>query len=225
MHAHKSFIFLLAVILIIIAGFYFSGANRASRAYQSMLKHDGMDLQVIDAFIKTRETHDQAYYQALNLAAVLDDRYLEEVLTLYAGAQMMLKNETAERILSLLPSKSIMVNTAAGRIMSGSQVGYEDPKQAARLLENSALRGDKVAAKYLSDLYYRFNCPIGATNWAKVANERVGIAVCDQIVIDSASLRENDWQTVVDNEQKIKNALDKGTIPVLEYSANCALNP
>lgn len=224
MRTHKPFIILLTTILIITAGFYFSGANRASRAYHSMLEHGDMDLQVIENFINTRETHDQAYYRALNFAAVLDDRYLEEVVTLYAGAQIMLKNETAERILSLLPSESITVNTAAGRIMSGSQVGYEDPIQASRLLENSALRRDKLAAKYLSDLYYRFDCPVGARNWAQVANERDGIAVCDVIVVESMPLSENDWQKFVNNEQKIKNAWSTGAMPVLEYSENCVLS-
>jgi len=224
MRAYKAFVLLLAVFLITLAGFYFSEANRASRAYQSMLEHGHMDLQIIDAYIRTRETPDPAYYQALNLAALLDDHYLEEVVALYARAQIILKPATAGRILSLLPSESITVNTAAGRMMAGSHYGHEDPKRAVRLLEYSALRGDKDAAEYLSDLYRRFDCPIAAANWAQVSNERDRISACSKIVIEPAAFSGNDWRQIADNERKIKDAWSAETIPVLEYSEDCVLS-
>ena len=224
MRAYKAFVLLLAVFLITLAGFYFSEANRASRAYQSMLEHGHMDLQIIDAYIRTRETPDPTYYQALNLAALLDDHYLEEVVALYARAQIILKPATAGRILSLLPSESITVNTAAGRMMAGSHYGHENPKQAVRLLEYSALRGDKDAAEYLSDLYRCFDCSIAVANWAQMSNERDRISSCSKIVIEAAAFSGNDWRQIVDNERKIKDAWDAETIPLLEYSEDCVLS-
>ena len=224
MRAYTAFSLLLAVFLITFAGFYFSETNRASRAYQSMLEDGHMDLQIIDTYIRTRETPDLVYYQALNLAALLDDHYLEKVVALYARAQIMLKPATAERILSLLPSESITVNTAAGRMMAGSDYGHEDPKQAVHLLEYSALRGDRDAAEYLSDLYRRFDCPIAAANWAQVSNERDRISACSKIIIEPAAFSGNDWRQIVDNKRKIKDAWGAETIPVLEYSEDCVLS-
>lgn len=224
MHLSKLTVILLAVAALVFSGFYFSEGKRASRAYKSMLNRGDMNLPVIDAYIKTREVPGPPYYQALNLAAILDDNYLEKVVELYAAAQILLQTGTAERILALLPSESITVNTAAGRLMADAYYGYENPQQAMRLLEYSALRKDQDAALYLSELFRRFNCPIGTANWARIANERDDIAECAMITIETTSLDENDWQKVLDNESRLKSAWKTGAVPTLEYSADCALS-
>jgi len=221
----KSIVPALLVILFAVAGsLYFSAENRAYRAYMNMRDAGVMDLQVIDQFIRSTETSGPEYYEALNLAATLDDGYLDQVVTLYAQAQILLHRAPAERILSLLPSDALKVNTAAGRIMSTSQFGREDPQRAMQLLEYSALRGDRDAAEYLAALYSRFNCPVGAATWARIANERERLSACARIPVEADRFTDDEWDRLVFNEASLKKAWAQGEVPVLKYPTSCALH-
>lgn len=213
------------MILLALAGsIYFSAENRAHRAYLNMRDAGVMDFEVIDRFIRSTEASGPEYYEALNLAATLDDDYLDQVVTLYAQAQILLQKAPAERILSLLPSKSLKVNTAAGRIMATDRFGHRDPKRAMQLLEYSALRGDRDAAEYLVDLFNLFNCPVGAATWARIANERDRVAVCAQIPVDPSQFTDDEWDRLLFNEASLKKAWAQDEVPVLKYPTNCDLH-
>ena len=210
-----------AIFLAMVAGSYFSDENRAHRAYMNMRASGAMDLELIDRFINTT-TPGPEYYEALNLAATLDDDYLDKVTTLYARAQILLRRKPADRIVSLLPSESLKVNTAAGRIMMTSEFGHEDPQRARQLLEYSALRGDRDAAGYLSKLYSRFDCPVGAATWARIANEREEISVCARMPETADGFTDEQRSHLAHNRVSLSKARTRDEVPVLKYSKDCA---
>lgn len=204
---------------------YFSPANRAERNYAAMIEEGRLDLVVLEAYIQLHESMDDVEYnRALNQAAMLDDRYLQKVVERYARGSFILFTDTAERILSKLPSESIEMNLVAGRIYESDEFGLQNIDRAARHLSYAALRGNDASAKHLVNVYLKAHCPVEAATWANVVNANENASQCERIALDVNQFSEAEWLSVLMNADKLLQARAAGEIANIEFKTSCPLN-
>ncbi len=216
-------------LLVVITGvaallLYFSPANRIERSYAAMMESGVLDLGILEAYIQRHEAMNNVQYnRALNQAALLDDGYLLKVVEHYADGSFILFADTAERILSKLPSESIKFNLVAGRIYETDEFGLQNVNKAAYYLSYAALRGNGPAAKHLANVYLKANCPVEAATWAKVVNASDDVSPCGTLPVDVNKFSDAEWNSVLVNSDKILESRATGEIPRIEFHSTCSI--
>ncbi|MDH5573749.1 MAG: hypothetical protein OEY89_18435 [Gammaproteobacteria bacterium] len=217
------------ILLLCLSGYvlsvYYSDKRVSERDFSAMLASGHNDLVIIENYLKHHNQFtDVDYDQALRIAASLDAKYLDEIIHYYTIGNLVLRTSTAELILQQLPSDSIQLNYAAGRIYASSEFNQYRPKKAVKHLEYAALRGDKNSAATLSEMYTQASCYIEAITWAKQANKRATSSECTQLPVNINLLKPRQLDAVFHNEDELEAAEKNNRLPVLHYSEHCALN-
>lgn len=212
-------------LLVVAVSYYLSDKKTSERDYFSMIHQDIIKLETIQNYL-THHNHatDWEYDQALRLALQQDLEYLPEILEHYTNGTLRLDTATANIIIQQLPSDSILINYAAGRIFSSDEFGHYNARKATIHLEYASLRGDKNAAEILSQLYTRKECYVEAITWAKVANSRDISSECTGLPVDVNLLTEQQWDDVLYNEEALLQARKNKLIAKLKYSQQCELS-
>ncbi|HEY9050829.1 MAG TPA: hypothetical protein VIQ03_04750 [Gammaproteobacteria bacterium] len=222
----KNIIVVFVLASVVAALFlYYSPANRTERNYAAMREEGRIDLTVLDAYIQLHESRDNVEYnRALNQAALVDDRYLQKAVERYASGSFILFTDTAERILSRLPSESVELNLVAGRIYATEEFGMQNLEKAAHYLSYAALRGNDPAAKHLANVYLKSNCPVEAATWASVVNANENASQCERIALDVNQFSEAEWLSILMNADKLLQARATGKVANIEFKTSCSLN-
>lgn len=221
----KKIILLLDVVFIVyLASVYFSDKKTSERNFNNMLITGNIDISIIENYIKHNPQYEGEYFnKAMLLAAELDDKYLDKLITLYSRGEILLTTSTAKLILNKLPSDSININYVAGRIYSSNEFNEYNPQKAVKLLNYAALRDNKNAAEILSQIYTQSNCYIEAITWAKQANKRGISSECTELPVNVNLLTDDEWDAVVYNEDEIESAIKSKRLPKLRYSDKCII--
>lgn len=218
-------IFLILASAVVAILLYYSPANRVERNYAAMKQEGRLDLAVLEAYIQLHEPLDDVEYnRALNQASMLDDRYLQKVVERYSKGSFILFTDTAERILSKLPSESVELNLVAGRIYETEEFGLQNFQKAARHLSYAALRGNDASAKHLAKVYLKSNCPVEAATWASVVNANEDASACERMPIDVNRFSEAEWNSVLVNSDRLLQARASGEVVDIEFQTDCPLN-
>lgn len=223
MNKTKLSLLILAVTIVVMLVMYLP-VYMVERNYDAMTQAGDLDLDILEAYMKRHEPLDDVgYNRALNQAALLDDRYLQKVVERYAEGSFILFTDTAQRILSRLPSESIKFNLVAGRIYETDEFGLQDFNKAAYYLSYAALRGNGPSAKHLANVYIKVNCPVEAAIWAKVVNASDDVSPCGTLPVDVNRFSDAEWDNVLINSDKILQSRTTGEIARIEYQSNCPL--
>ncbi|TNF32785.1 MAG: hypothetical protein EP315_09185 [Gammaproteobacteria bacterium] len=224
MHKNK-YVLILAMTVIALVVVYYLPDNRTERNYAAMLEQQKLDLAVLEPYLQLHEPLDDvAYNRALNQAALLDDQYLHKVINRYAAGSFILFRDTAEHILSKMPSESVAFNLAAGRIYETDEFGLQDTMKAVNYLTFAALRGNGTAAKHLANIYLKANCPVEVAIWAKVVDASDDVSPCGHIPVDVNQFSDIEWNSVLENSDRILQARTTGDVPEVDYQSNCSLH-
>lgn len=218
---------LISVVIASVASLwlYFLPENRLERDYVTMMKSGVMDMEIIEPYLQLHEAMDDVEYnRALNQAALLDDRYLHKVVEHYANGSFILFMDTAERVLTKMPSESIEFNLVAGRIYATDEFGLQNYSRAARYLSYAALRGNDASAKHLANVYLKANCPVEAATWASVVNANENASQCERIAIDVNQFSEDEWLSILMNADKLLQAKAAGEVAEIEFQTACSLH-
>ena len=201
---------------------YYSDKNVSEREFSHMLDSEKYDLKVIDNYLNH---HDQAidedFDKAIQIAATLDAKYLDLIAHYYAIGNLVINTSTANLVLQHLPTESIELNYTAGRIYASNEFNHQNLKKAIKHIEYAALRGNKNAAADLSMIYTQANCYIEAITWAKQANKRSISTECTKLPVNINLLSEEEWKSVIYNEEELETAEAHNRLPVLRYSEQC----
>ena len=190
-----------------------------------MLDSGNYDLDIIDNYLNHHDQRTDAEYDnAIQLAATLDAKYLDQIAHYYAIGNLLINTSTANLFLQNLPSESIEFNYTAGRIYASNEFNHYNLKIAVKYLEYAALRGIKNAAADLSMIYTEANCYIEAITWAKQANKRSTSSECTKLPVNINLLSEKQWKDVLYNEEEFEAAEASNRLPVLRYSEQCNIS-
>jgi len=221
----KAIVFVAFLLSLSVGMYYFSSKNTSERQLNNMLEMGDVDIEILKSYLDTHDyLVDWQYDKALNIAALVDDSYLKQIIKYYADGSFSLSLDAANRIITSLPSDSIETNLSAGRIYSTDEFGLLDLKKSVKYLELSALRGSKDAAEYLAVIYKKSECLVEAATWSKIANTRKTISECGKIIVDINRLNEGEWDSVLYNVDAIRDSYQSNIIANIKYSANCDLN-
>ncbi len=205
---------------------YYSDRRVSERDYRQMLASGEIELSVIENYLQHHEpVIDSMYNQAVQLAASQDPKHLDLVIDYYTTGRLILKTSTAQLILDRLPSTSIKINHAAGKIYATEEFNLYDPVKAVQLLEYAALRGDWNAAASLAKLYAKASCHVGAVTWAREANRRDITSECSSLPVNINLLSEDELDAATDNEIELARAEKEKRLPLLRYSGSCDIRP
>lgn len=213
---------LISGVLVYTLSVYYSDKNISEREYSEMLDSGNNDLVIIDNYLNHHDQRtDEGYDKAIQLAAMLDIKYLDQVAHYYAIGNLLINTSTANLVIQNLPSGSIELNYTAGRIYASNEFNLHDPEKAVNYLEYAALRGHKNAAADLSMIYTRSKCYIEAITWAKQANKRSTSSECTKLPININLLSQQQWRDVLYNEKELEAAEASNRLPVIRYSEHC----
>lgn len=225
MSLKSSLLILAFCILAYSLSVFYSAKNRSERDFNAMLDSGSNNLSVIENFLKQHnQKTDLDYDKALQLAASLDAKYLDEIIHYYAIGNLIFDTKTARIILRQIPSDSVKLNYAAGQIYASNEFNLHNPHKAVTHLEFAAMRGDRNAAASLSKMYTQSNCYIEAITWAKQANKRASSSECTKLPVNINLLSEKQYDAVIYNEDELKAAEKNNRLPELHYSEQCPLN-
>lgn len=211
-------------ILTVSFSYYYSDKNTSQRDFVHMLNTHTTDLQIIRNYLKHHEQDNSLLYlNAIQLAANLDNSYLDSVLDYYTTGRLILKTDTARLITSKLPSDSVKLNHAAGNIYATHEFQLYNPSKAVKHLEYAALRGDTNAAATLANVYANAKCYIEAITWARVANKRDNSSDCSRLPVNINILSDEELDATIKNENELARADRENRLPLLIYSKYCSI--
>ena len=221
----KNTLYILILCLVTYGlSIYYSGKNTSERDYTAMLASGKRDLAIIESYLKHHHQEtDVLYDKALSLAAELDVKHLDEIIHYYSIGNLVLDTSSANLILKQLPSDSVPMNYAAGRIYSTNEYNHYNPQKAVTHLEYAALRGDRNAAATLTEIYTRSHCYVEAVTWAKEANKRDTSSECTKLPVNINLLNEKQYDAVLFNEDELDAAQKSERLPNLRYSDQCVI--
>ena len=219
-----SFFSIILSILVYSLSIYYSDKNISERKFSAMLDSGNYDLKIIDNYLSHHDQKtDSGVDTAIQIAATLDDKYLDLIAHYYAIGNLLINTTTANLILRNLPSVSVELNYAAGRIYASNEFNHQNLIKAVEHLEYAALRGNKNAAAELSMIYTKASCYIEAITWAKVANKRSSSSECTKLPVNINLLSDKEWENVIYNEEELETAEAANRISVLRYSELCKI--
>jgi hypothetical protein len=225
MSVKTSLYILIFFLFTYLLSIYYSGKNTSEREFSTMIESGNNDLAILENYLNHHDQKiDLNYDKALALAANLDVKYLDELIHYYTIGNLVLTTSSAELILQQLPSESIQLNYAAGRIYASREFNHYIPHKATRHLEYAAIRGDKNAAAIISELYALANCNAEAISWAKQANKQGARSDCAKLPVDIDQLNDKQLDIVIYNENEFEAAKKASRLPELHYSDACVLN-